>query len=238
MAKLSACLLAVCSLAQCGCGLNSRMYNASGVRMYQQGQYTGAVREFQQAMYADPTNADGYYNLAATLHKQGLMTGSQSDLEQAESYYNQCLDRNEQHVDCHRGLAVLLVERQEPERAFRLIEGWCMKYPGSSDAKVELARLYQEFGDRDKAKEHLLEAIAVNPNDARALSALGRIHEETGNPTQALAAYQRSLYHNRFQPEVASRIAALSPSYATPTLAPPTVNGTRMVNTLPPVMMK
>ena len=228
-------LLAACFLCSAlGCGMNSRGYNAAGVRMYQQGQYGGALREFQQAIYTDPANADGYYNLAATLHKQGLQTNNPTDLEQAERYYNQCLDHLPEHRDAHRGLAVLLVEQNRSEEAFRLVEGWCMRNPGSSDAKVELGRLYQEFGDRDAAKEHLLEALAINANDSRALAALGRIHEETGNPTQALSAYQRSLYHNRFQPEVSARVAALQPGFGSPALAP-TANGTRTVNAQQPV---
>jgi tetratricopeptide (TPR) repeat protein len=220
-------------LATAGCGLNSKAYNATGVRMYEQAQYTGAVREFQQAIYADPVNADGYYNLAATLHKQGMLSGSSTELEQAESYYNQCLDRDAEHRDAHRGLAVLLTEQERSEEAFRLLEGWCMRFPGSSDAKVELARLYQEYGDKNGAKEHLLEALAVNPNDARALAALGRIHEETGNQVQALSAYQRSLYHNRLQPEVAARVAALQPAFGGASLAPPAINATRTVSSQP-----
>src|SRR5688572_11131387 len=94
-----------------GCGLNSKTQNSAGVRMYQQGFYQGAQQRFQQAIYNDPSNADGYYNMAATLHKIGRVNQTQSELDQAESFYNQCLDHSPNHRDCYPGLAVLLSEQ-------------------------------------------------------------------------------------------------------------------------------
>ena len=38
--------------------------NADGVTLFQRGQYQDALAKFQEATYADPNNADGYYNLA------------------------------------------------------------------------------------------------------------------------------------------------------------------------------
>ena len=69
------------------------------------------MHQFQEATYDDPCDADGYYNLAATYHRIGRLEHRQADLNQAECYYNQCLDRNPNHVNCHRGLAVLLAEQ-------------------------------------------------------------------------------------------------------------------------------
>ena len=89
--------------------------------------------------------------------------------------------------------------------------------------------LSEELGNRTTAKNSLLEALAVNPYDPQALAALGRIHEETGDKTQALADYERSLWHNRFQPEVAARIASLARRASTPRRSWPVRAGTRMV---------
>lgn len=218
-------------LLAAGCGLNSKSQNAAGVRFYQQGYYQGAMQRFQQAIYNDPKNGDSYYNMAATLHKTGRGNQSQNELDQAESYYNQCLDHSPNHRDCYRGLAVLLSEQGRSEEAFRLIEGWSVRSPTMSDPKIELARLHQEYGDREAAKNHLLEALAVDPNNSRALAALGKIHDEVGNAPQALANYQRSLMSNRQQPEVAARVATLQPALGNRMLAPPTISGTRTVQT-------
>jgi tetratricopeptide (TPR) repeat protein len=212
--------LGVLTLFLSGCnGITASGRNAEGVRLYQQSQYDQAMRQFQEASYADPNNADAYYNLAATCHRLGKMNNQQSDLEKAETYYNLCLDRNRNHAECYRGLAVLLSEQGRNQEAFRLIEGWVSQQPGSADAKIELARLNEEFGDRNAAKEHLVESLSIQPDNPRALAALGKIREDSGDASQALANYQRSLWYDSRQPQVASRISALQ-STLNPNIVP------------------
>jgi tetratricopeptide (TPR) repeat protein len=195
-------------LTGCG-GFDAQGRNAEGVRLFQQARFQEAVKQFQEASYAEPQNADAYYNLAATYHRIGKVEHRQADLDQAETYYNLCLDRNDNHTECYRGLAVLLAEQGRNDEAFRLIEGWVQRQPRSADAKIELARLNDEFGNRQAAKEQLIEALAVQPDNPRALTALGKIREEAGDKAQAVANYQRSLWQDNRQPQVAARLTAL-----------------------------
>lgn len=193
-----------------GCGgVAAQGRNSQGVALFQQGRFQEALKEFQEATYDDPTDANGYYNIAATYHRLGRSERRQSDLDQAETYYNLCLDRNPNHTDCYRGLAVLLAEEGRKDAAFRLIDGWVMRAPNAADPKIELARLNEEYGNRQSAKDHLIEALAVEPNNTRALTALGKIREDSGDREQALANYQRSLSIDTRQPYVASRVTAL-----------------------------
>jgi tetratricopeptide (TPR) repeat protein len=203
-------MLAMSGLTLSGCSnFAARGMNAEGVRLFQQGQYAQSIQQFQQAIYADPGNPDGYYNMAAVYHQMGKAENRKADLEQAENLYNQCLDRDPEHSDCYRGLAVLLVEQKRNDEAFRLLQGWCDRHPGSAEARIELARLCEEFGDQQVAMQHLSEALTLDPNNPRALAAAGKLREQMGDQVQAMANYQRSLYFNRFQPEVSSRLAAL-----------------------------
>ena len=200
-----------------GCAdFSARGRNAEGVRLFSSARYHEALQQFQEAAFTDPGNADGNYNLAATYHRLGLLENDESYLRQAEHHYHLCLDQGGNHADCYRGLAVLLVEQERNEEAFRLLEGWVDREPSSAEAKIELARLFEEFGDRPAAKEHLLEALQAEPTNPRALAALGKIREDMGEPIQALADYERSLWHDRFQPQVASRIAALRSTTSPP----------------------
>jgi Tfp pilus assembly protein PilF len=198
----------VAGAAGCG-GIAARGKNAEGVRLFEQGRFHDALRQFQEASYEDPDNADAYYNLAATLHRLGWLEKRPTDLKQAEEYYNRCLDKNPHHHDCYRALAVLLAEQGRNEEAFRLIQGWVDRHPSSAEAKIELARLYEEFGERQAAKQQLLAALAIEPDNVRANAALGRIRELMGEHSQALAAYQRAWARDNRQPELAARIAAL-----------------------------
>jgi Tfp pilus assembly protein PilF len=221
-------VLAIALGLSAGCQYASHGQNAEGVRLYQQAYYEGAMQRFQQAVQSDPQNPDGYYNLAATYHQLGKLHHKPNDLTQAESYYHQCLDRNPNHTDCYRALAVLLVDQNRSKDAFRLLEGWSERSPSIAAPKVELARLFEEQGNKDAAKQNLIDAIAIDPNNAKALAALGKIREDSGDPQQALANYQRSLAINRFQPQVAARVASLQGiSTAAPVATPP--GGTRTV---------
>jgi tetratricopeptide (TPR) repeat protein len=213
--------------AGCG-GITASGRNAEGVQLFQQARYNEALKEFQEASYADSSNADAYYNMAATYHRIGKQYNSPADLKMAEDCYNLCLDRNENHTACYRGLAVMLAEQGRSQEAFRLLEGWVAKYPKTGDAKVELARLNEEFGDKNAAREHLIEALAVQNDNPRALTALAKLQEEAGNLQQALTNYQRSMAADNRQPLVAERIAALqsnvapaAPAGGTPTIANP-----------------
>ena len=197
--------------------------------MYQQGQYEAAMQQFQSAVATNPTNPDTYYNMAATLHRMGVAKNDQNLLSQSETLYNQCLDYDPEHEDCHRGLAVLLAETGRSDRAFALLKNWAVRSPNNADARIELARLYEEFGDPATAQIQLTEAIHIDQNNARAWSALGRLREQSGDYTQALANYQRSYSLNRSQPEIAERIATLSATVSGQT-GPTPSDGTRMVN--------
>lgn len=229
--------LVLCSLAAPGCQLTAQGLNAEGAQRFSMGDYNGAIDRFTRAIYEDPNNADAYYNLARTYHAMGTSMQRESELTQAESYYNQCLDHNPDHPECYRGLAVLLVEQDRSEEAFRLLQGWAQRSPTLAEPRVELARLFEEFGDRDTAKERLLEAIAIDPYDDRARAALGKLHEEEGDLAQALKNYQVSLARNRLQPQVRARIAQLQTALGpAPTPGPPVSGDTRIVTSGPAVL--
>ncbi|WP_425396955.1 tetratricopeptide repeat protein [Aeoliella sp.] len=212
-----------------GCNnLNSQALNSEGVRLYQQGNYQQASVRFQEAIANDPASANGYYNLAASLHKAGTMYNRPNDLTQAEVLYNQCLERDPSHAECYRGLAVLLSETGRQEDAFRLLSAWIQQSPTDPSARIELARLYEETSRPEDAKATLVEALNIDPNNARALTALGRLRDQSGDHAQALANYNRSLEINRFQPDVAARVATLNAA-GSPAVPPMTNNsGTRL----------
>lgn len=216
-----------------GCGLVASGQNAHGVRLYQQGQYQGALQQFQQALTSDRDNADALYNMARTFHQLGVQNRDDHLLNQSEVLYNQCLDVRPDHVECHRGLAVLLADTGRTDRAFNLLKNWVALNPQLGEAYVELARLAEETGDVEASKTHLETALRVDHHNARAWAAMGSLREKLGETSQALANYQRSFELNRMQPQVQSRIAALSRAvggYATPP------NGTRTVTTTPPTL--
>ncbi|TWT83197.1 tetratricopeptide repeat protein [Planctomycetes bacterium CA13] len=193
-----------------GCQWAASGQNAQGARLYEQGQYTGALQSFQKVIETDPQNADGYYNLAATTHRLGNQRGQVELLEQAESLYNQCLDHDPNHVECHRGLAVLLMDTGRTDRSFALMKNWASQNPNFAEPRVELARLYEESGDPTTALKYLEDSVQIDANNSRAWLALGRMREQSGDLQQALRNYQHSLAINGMQPDAAARVAAIN----------------------------
>lgn len=193
-----------------GCRFAASGQNAAGTELYEQGQYTPALQQFQKALRSDPQNADAFYNLAATTHRLGIQRGQADLIDQSEALYNQCLDFAPDHVECHRGLAVLLVDTGRPDRAFALMKNWAAQAQQSAEPRIELARLYEEAGDPEQAQKYLEDAVQKDAGNARAWLALGRLREQSGDLAQALQNYQRSLAINNAQPLAIERVAALS----------------------------
>ncbi len=201
-----------------GCRWGSMGQNGLGMQLYQQGKYAEALQQFELAKQSDPTNPDTYYNLASTYARLGQMQKDTKMLEQAEVLYNQCLDLSPNHTDCYRGLAVLLAETNRSDKAFTLLQNWNKQNPTLVDAKVELSRLQSEFGQTKLAQQTLDEALAMDPNSARAWAARGKLREDSGDLIQAVQNYQQSLALNALQPELYQRVAALNVQMAQNTL--------------------
>jgi tetratricopeptide (TPR) repeat protein len=218
-----------------GCGMVATGQNMTGVRLYEKGEYYAAMEEFQKAMTSNPDDADAYYNLAATLHRMGGASKDPNALQQAETLYNECLNRNPDHVECYRGLAVLLAHTDRSDRAFVLLKNWATRNPMSADARVELARLYQEYGDTKTAELQLQQAMQLDQTNKRVWAATAALHEQKGDYQQALANYQRAYTLNGYNPALGSRIAALNRATGgSPGAVPPTGTGTRMVDASAP----
>lgn len=158
-----------------GCGSLSRDDNARGVALYQQGNYRGAVGHFQRALSRQPGSPDCFYNLGATYHQQAKVYGQATDFRSAEQYYHLCLARHPDHDACRRGLANLLVEQRRSPEAVALLEDWSRRRPDDPNPRIELARLCVDHGDLAGAENHLVDALAIDPANARALGALGEV---------------------------------------------------------------
>jgi len=203
-----------------GCQLAATGQNLQGRRLHEQGQHMAALQRFQQAVTDDPTNADAYYNMGRTYQTLGSNPAVAQDqrqayLEKAESMFAQCLVHSPDHVDCHRGLAVLLRDTGHSERAYNLLKNWAVANPQSrigSEAQVELARLYFEDGDVETAKLSLNQAMQDDLNNPRVFSSMAFLQEGSGQYDEARNNYARSFRLNSMQPKVAQRISALQRS--------------------------
>ena len=196
-------------ICQSGCKLQADRFNSVGRQAFEQGQFAVAINEFQQALKANPNNADAYYNLAASYGALGKQAKNQQWLAQAEQLYRQSISINDRHVDAHRGLAGLLIESGQEQYAFDLINQWKQRYPSSNEPLVELARLYQEYGDTRRATDLLADSLRLNPGDVRSLIAMGHLREVTGETHLAIDNYVRALQVDGSRQDLVQRVASL-----------------------------
>lgn len=173
-----------------------------------------AIGRFQQAISQNPNNADAHYNLAASFYAMGKNQNNAQYLSQAEQLYRKAISLNGQHTEAHRGLAALLIETGREQFAFDLLDGWKTRLPNSADPLIELARLYQEYGDNQHATDLLADALKVDGSNVRALKAMGRVRETQGQTLLALDNYMRVLQIDNGQSDVAQRVAQLQQQFA------------------------
>jgi tetratricopeptide (TPR) repeat protein len=202
-------LIGCCLLFAAGCNLGVQQHNVSGSQAYRSGQYAQAINQFQQALQANPRDSNAYYNLAASYYSMGKQSKNSQWLQQAEQLYRQSISLNDQHVDAHRGLSALLIETGREKFAFDLLNDWKARYPNSAQPTIELARVYQEYGDNRRATDLLADALRLDGGNVRALKAMGHVREVQGQTNLALDNYLRVLQIDPQQGEVAQRVATL-----------------------------
>jgi Tfp pilus assembly protein PilF len=211
-------------------GCTSYNKNSEGLRYLGQARYNEAKTAFEAALKVEPNNADTYYNLATTYHQSGkisLQSGQSADAQlqydQALRNYLLALTYNPDHTEAHRGLAVLYMETLDVETAFKVLTEWYKTNVTSPEPKIELARLCQEFAQicqlqnrmevakdcYDAAVRMLQAVLAMDPNNYRALRALGYLKEQQGDWQGAIADYQRSFLSNPQQKDLENRISNL-----------------------------
>ena len=75
---------------------------------------------------------------------------------------------------------------------------------------IEIARLYQEYGDNRRATDFLSDAIRLDSQNIRALKALGHVREVQGQLQLALQNYNRAFSLDGSQIDVAQKVQQIA----------------------------
>lgn len=174
-------------------------FNQDGVYLFQRGDYRAARESFEAALNLRPNDLGLLFNIGQCYDHLG-------NAAEAERFYLECLQRDPNMEAARHALAALLVRQGRMADAQRMIEAWITADPRLATAYAEYAWLQLQTGDLPRSRDLLMQALALNPRDIRALTELGQVFEAMHRPDRALVCYERALEVNPHQPALAARV--------------------------------
>lgn len=173
-----------------------------GRYFYRQGAFDRARDSYQSALTLHPGNADLLYNLASCQARLGRQA-------EAEKLYEECLDRNPEHVEARHALISLMIESDRVDQARNLVRDWLTSSPQQAGPYIEDGWLRARDGDVDNASARYLQALDLEPRNPRALRELAQLYERLDRRDRAIVLYQRSLEADPDQPVVSRQVERL-----------------------------
>jgi tetratricopeptide (TPR) repeat protein len=156
----------------------------------QAGNAQAAVRAYQRAIAARPTDVDAQRAIAQLYRRQGLR-----DLEIAA--YRRLVQLAPRETDWVIELAELLVNAGRRDEAFQMLSETSRRAGNDPTVHERLAEVYARFGrTQDSLRETELVA-RLDPSSPVALAALGRQYMEMDQRDRAMATWRRILDTSR-----------------------------------------
>ncbi|MEG4866443.1 MULTISPECIES: tetratricopeptide repeat protein [unclassified Microcoleus] len=172
---------------------------ARGVAKAQQGDKTGAIADYTQAIALNAGDAETFYKRANARYDMGAT-------EQAKADYTQAIKVNPSHTKAiyNRGLARL--DTGDKRGAVEDFTQVLRLSPSDGEAYSQRGLVYYDLADYRTAIEDYTQAIRLTPNDAVAYSNRGLARSASGDKTGAMADFtqaiqispkQASVYYSR-----------------------------------------
>lgn len=189
----------------------------SADKRFSAGDFLGAMTEYKQALLADGSNALAWNSLGVTLARLGRHDEARGHFDkaialapEAMTLYNmgyscQCLgeraDAKRYYEEClaidgaHMYALVRLGQLAENDGDFAAARGWYGKAGeapgGRSVTRRHLAGLSLKEDKKDEAREHLHEALSLDPQNAVALQMLAEIYLDGGEDAEVAESLAR-----------------------------------------------
>lgn len=127
------------------------------------------LKDYDEAIKLDPTNAEAWQGRAVTYLEQG-------DADKAIADLNKMLEQNKDNVNARLALAEALTNLEKFDEARTQVDEAIRIKPDSSLAYTLRARLHLIQEDAKSALADLDQALKVNPQDLAALMIRARVH--------------------------------------------------------------
>ncbi len=135
----------------------------------------------------------GYPNDASALHIAAQIYGELRQTQIAQATWEKCLEAQPMSPGPYAGLAQLLSESGNDERAVEVISDALNKGIESAELSLTLAESYENLGQLDRAAEVLQFAARRYPEDPEIFLALGRVQNQLKEYTYAESSVRRAI---------------------------------------------
>lgn len=146
-----------------------------------------ALREFDEALAADPNFADAH------LGRGLVMEYGYGKLDDAEKHYRRAIELRPAFPEAHNNLGQLLAKRGRLAEAVGEFDEALanMLYKEPYIARCNKGEVLYRLGRRDEGISELTTCLRLNPRYCLGQRMLGRIHLDEGHPKRALEAFDR-----------------------------------------------
>jgi tetratricopeptide (TPR) repeat protein len=120
------------------------------------------------------------------------------ELDEAQAIFEALLEERPELVDVHYNLGLLLLRKEEPQKAIAAFERTLELRPDHAPAAVALAGAYEDGGRSDEATALVERVTAENPDDAAIQIDAAYVHLNANRAEQARPLLERAL---ALQPE-------------------------------------
>ena len=164
-----------------------RYYN-EGLQLRREGKHGEALHRFKAATQEDPNFALAYLRLAQTHATLGYDDEAGQVARRAMELTDGLPLREKYLVEAGHARIV-----NDTDRAVVSYENLLKAAPDDAQVRADLARMYEDTGVLDKARDLYSEVVARDGNYIEALYALGRIEIRLRNPQGSLVHLNRAL---------------------------------------------
>jgi tetratricopeptide (TPR) repeat protein len=133
-------------------------YSNLGAVLLDDRQYADAEAAYQQALVLDPC-------MLQAMCGMGAVGYGRQQLAEAERWYRKVLALAPQHFDALINLAVVLIEQGWDDQAISVLEPSLTSTPPQPAALFALARAHNNLGRQAVARQHILHALQLRPED-------------------------------------------------------------------------
>lgn len=160
-------------------------YIERGLTRYREGDYQGAIKDYDEAIRLNPDDADSFYN-------RGLARYSSKDNQGAIEDYNEAIRLNPKDADSFYNRGLARYESDDKEGAIKDYDEAIRLNPKDETSYFNRAITRRQLGDNQGAIKDYSQAIQLKPKYAKSYYNRGYARYKSGDNKGAIKDYRQA----------------------------------------------